>query len=272
MHRLNNMNAAEMNRLAMLHKDQVTWIAFIENVSYKTQLYVLENKDVEDLLNVIYNIGGIVRRDDLINIYFNGDKNKYALISKMAKFNLLKIEGSRKAIIGLTSASLSIIRKKVEKNSKKPSSSTSNELDIAAFLLHSIKSKRISLVNEFDFCLNVIDFNFDSDYCTEGLCKKRNDMQLKMENHFNRLIRNNIYIIHNNNGLAPSHALIYALNKVDLELKLDVLSSLGSSSMKMTRLILPLKILEGKENVESDFVAKIREHKVVNENTKIEFI
>ena len=126
MHRLNNMNAAEMNRLAMLHKDQVTWIAFIENVSYKTQLYVLENKDVEDLLNVIYNIGGIVRRDDLINIYFNGDKNKYALISKMAKFNLLKIEGSRKAIIGLTSASLSIIRKKVEKNSKKPSSSTSN--------------------------------------------------------------------------------------------------------------------------------------------------
>ena len=139
MHRLNNMNAAEMNRLAMLHKDQVTWIAFIENVSYKTQLYVLENKDVEDLLNVIYNIGGIVRRDDLINIYFNGDKNKYALISKMAKFNLLKIEGSRKAIIGLTSASLSIIRKKVEKNSKKPSSSTSNELDIAAFLLHSIK-------------------------------------------------------------------------------------------------------------------------------------
>ena len=44
MHRLNNMNAAEMNRLAMLHKDQVTWIAFIENVSYKTQLYVLENK------------------------------------------------------------------------------------------------------------------------------------------------------------------------------------------------------------------------------------
>ena len=97
-------------------------------------------------------------------------------------------------------------------------------------------------------------------------------MQLMMENHFNRLIRNNIYIIHNNNGLAPSHALIYALNKVDLELKLDVLSSLGSSSMKMTRLILPLKILEGKENVESDFVAKIREHKVVNENTKIEFI
>ena len=97
-------------------------------------------------------------------------------------------------------------------------------------------------------------------------------MQLKMENHFNRLIRNNIYIIHNNNGLAPSHALIYALNKVDLELKLDVLSSLGSSSIKMTRLILPLKILEGKENVESDFVAKIREHKVVNENTKIEFI
>ena len=97
-------------------------------------------------------------------------------------------------------------------------------------------------------------------------------MQLMMENHFNRLIRNNIYIIHNNNGVAPSHALIYALNKVDLELKLDVLSSLGSSSMKMTRLILPLKILEGKENVESDFVAKIREHKVVNENTKIEFI
>lgn len=97
-------------------------------------------------------------------------------------------------------------------------------------------------------------------------------MQLKMENHFNRLIRNNIYIIHNNNGLAPSHALIYALNKADLELKLDVLSSLGSSSIKMTRLILPLKILEGKENVESDFVAKIREHKVVNENTKIEFI
>ena len=97
-------------------------------------------------------------------------------------------------------------------------------------------------------------------------------MQIKMENHFNRLIRNNIYIIHNNNGVAPSHALIYALNKVDLELKLDVLSSLGSSSIKMTRLILPLKILEGKENVESDFVAKIREHKVVNENTKIEFI
>ena len=97
-------------------------------------------------------------------------------------------------------------------------------------------------------------------------------MQLMMENHFNRLIRNNIYIIHNNNGVAPSHALIYALNKVDLELKLDVLSSLGSSSIKMTRLILPLKILEGKENVESDFVAKIREHKVVNENTKIEFI
>lgn len=270
MNRLNNMNAAEMNRLAMLSKNQVTWVAFIENVSYKTQLYVLENEDVEDLLNVIYNIGGVVRRDDLINIYFNGDKNKYALISKMAKFNLLKIEGSRKAIIGLTSASLSIIRKKVEKNSKKPSASTSNELDIAAFLLSSIKNKKISLYNQFDYCLNMIDYAFDSDYLTEELCKERDALQLKMEKIFNKFINNNIYTIRNSD-IAPSHLLIYALNPVDLQLKLDIFKSITSKA-RIDRLILPIKMLEGKENCELDFVTELKKHTAMHERTKVEFI
>lgn len=270
MNRFNNMNAAEINRLAMLPGNQVTWVAFLENVSYKTQIYVMEHEEVKDLLDTIYKIGGMVRRDDLINIYFDSDKNKYTLIKKMISFNLLKLEGSRSAVIGLTSVSLSIIEKKIVKNSTKVSSATSNELDIAAFLLSSIKNKGISLINRFDYCLNIIDYSYDSDYLTEELCQTRYELQLKMEKIFNKLITNNIYTIRSS-GPAPSHLLIYALNDLDLQLKLDTFSSISSSS-RVDRLILPKKMLEGKENGESDSVSKIREHKVINENTKVEFI
>lgn len=271
MNRFQNMSAAEISRLAMLSPNQVTWVAFLENVSYKSQMYVLENEEVGNLLKIIHQIGGVIRRDDLISIYFDNNKNKYTFIKKMINFNLLKIEGSRNAVLGLTSTSLSIIEKKVVKNSTKISSATSNQLDIAAFLLNSIKNKNISILNKFDYCSRIIEYAIDSDYLTEERCEKMHNLQLVLERSFDKLMNNNIYIIRNIGNLAPSYLLIYSLTQSDLQLKLDAFRTI-SSSPKIQGLILPKKMLEGKENELPKFIDTIREHEVITENTKIEFI
>lgn len=232
--RFTDLNEYEIARLGKLcTRNKVEWICFFKHISYKAQIFVLEDKYALDILTKIYTVGGAIRKKDLIDISYNSDKNMYNYISKLLDLNLLKQEGKRDSIIGLTSVSLSIVRKVKVNNSINISSITSNHLDRAAFLLRVHEKDKDIIIDEYIFTTYFTDIFFNDYAKDEKHSNKRIYLEKLLQKDFASLKSNQIYIN------SFDKVTIYALNSMDLELKLKNLSEM--SFLKKTGYILNLK-------------------------------
>lgn len=246
--RFTNLNEQEIKRLGELSlKNETEWICFFKHISYKAQIFVLEDKHALDILTKIYVVGGAIRRKDLIDISYNGDKNMYNYISKLLKLNLLKQEGQRDSVIALTSISLSIMRKVKVKNSVNISNLTSNHLNRAAFLLSVYEGDNNIITDEYAFITYFIDALFGDYSKNEIESNKRVHQEKILQKDFISLKSNQIYIN------ASNKITIYALSFIDLELKLKALNEMSflreiNKRFNLVKIILP-NSLEGKEKL-----------------------
>lgn len=259
--RFTDLNEKEICRLGDLAmRNKVEWVCFFKHISYKAQIFVLEDKYAFDILYKIYKVGGAIRKKDFINIAYKGDRNMYSYISKLRELNLLNQEGQRDSIIALTSISLSIIKKAKVKNSISISNITINHLDRAAFLLSVHEKGNNIIVDEYSFTADVTNVTFRDD------SKQRVLLDEILQKDFSFLKSNQIYMSNNYDEF-----IIYALNPMDLKLKLATLDEMGfaaalKNKFKLSKIILP-KLLEGKENVGE---LRIEEFKNLD-ITKVEF-
>lgn len=267
--RFTDLDEQEINRLGELSiRNKVEWVCFFKHISYKAQIFILEDKYALDILTRIYVTGGAIRKKDLIDISYYGDKKMYSYISKLLDLNLLKQEGKRDSIIALTSVSLSILRKMKVNNSINTSSLTSNHLDRAAFLLRSYEKYKDIIVNEYTFVTYFTDMYFNDYAKDETQSNTRVYLEKILQKDFISLKSNNIYLN------SVNEVIIYALNTMDLKLKLQALDHMNlmrkiNRVFRITKIMLP-EHLEGKEKL--DELKKLELSRIKLENVEFEFI
>ncbi|WP_455539538.1 hypothetical protein [Terrisporobacter sp.] len=224
--RLSGLNEYEIRKISNYSKqDKIEWIGFFKDISYKAQIFVLEDRYAENILKKIYICGGAVRRKDLIDIGYDGDKNMYNYISKLIKNGLLNQEGKRDSILYMTTTSLSIISKKRVKNSINISDISSNMLDKAAFLLTIEKKYNGKIQSESEFISNYIDNIIANDYISDpNIYERLRSVETALESDFKLLTSNGIYSYKKASGFNT--LFIYALNPSDLMLKISKLQEI----------------------------------------------
>lgn len=268
--RFTDLNKEQINYLCESSvRTNVEWICLFKHISYKAQIFVLEDKYAYDILNKIYISGAVIRKKDLIDISFDSKKIMYNHISKLIEMKLLKQDGQRDSVIGLTSIGLSLIKKKKIKNSTNISNVTSNILDRAAFLLSVYEAGYKFKVDQFEFITCFTDIIFDDYVKNEEERNKRLLIENYLKKDFATLKSNQIYIC------DSYEIIIYALNSVDLAIKLDILNKIlffekTKILFNIKKIILPSKFKKNKNNLEDIKHNEFKSIKV--ENPLFEFI
>lgn len=238
----NLLNIKESDRMVCL---------FIKDVNLEAQLFLKINPIAYKIIELINICGGIVKRSDLISISFKGDKNVYAQIRNLEKYNLIKLDGQRDSTICLTTTALSILKKKKVKNGIRFEKGTHDNLEKSKFLLTLYKRDTLMFLNEFQFLNFVVNIQFDK------LASLNDSILVKVKNIilniYKECVEIDCYLLDENTTLA-----IYATSKAEFIRKyiyvLDLkLSSLGAN-ININKIIVPhsevLKDLNRKELIE----------------------
>lgn len=238
------------NLLNIKESDRIVCL-FIKDVNLEAQLFLKLNPIAYKIIELINICGGIVKRSDLILISFEGDKNVYAQIRNLEKYNVIKLDGQRDSTICLTATGLSILKKKKVKNGIRFEKGTTDNLEKSKFILSLYKIDPLMFLNEFQLLDFVVNVQFDK------LSSLDDSMIVKVKNIilniYKECVEIDCYLLDENTTLA-----IYATSKAEfirkymyiLNLKLNALGA----NININKIIVPyievLKDLNREELIE----------------------